>query len=87
MQNDNRIVENERSFVNIPTRNLHFIMGTMASQPKTFIMWDAALGCGPRRAIEAAGNVLARRTVSSQNAPHAFASFLMYEIYSVGFRG
>ena len=36
--NDNRIVENERSFVTIPTRNLHFIMGTMASHPKTFII-------------------------------------------------
>ena len=23
---------------NIPTRNLHFIMGTMASHPKTFII-------------------------------------------------
>ena len=35
--NDNRIVENDRSCVN-PTRNLHFIMGTMASHPKTFII-------------------------------------------------
>ena len=35
--NDSHIVENERSFVNIPTRNLHFIVGTMASHPKTFI--------------------------------------------------
>src|SRR3989338_1620562 len=44
---------------NIPTHNLHFIMGAMASHPKTFIMWNAVLGCGPRRAIEAAGDVLA----------------------------
>ena len=54
---------------NIPTRNLHFIMGTMASHPKTFIMWDAALGCGPRRAIEAAGDVLASNLAGTVGSP------------------
>jgi hypothetical protein len=69
VQNDNCIVENERSFVNIPIRNLHFIMGTIASHPKTFIMWDAALGCGPRGAIEAAGDVLASNLDGTVSSP------------------
>ena len=33
---------------NIPTRKLHFIMGPMAAHTKTFIMWNVAIGCGPR---------------------------------------
>src|SRR3990170_3246116 len=54
---------------NIPTRNLHFIMGTMTSHPKTFIMWDAALGWEPRGVMRAGGDFLESNRAETVGSP------------------